>query len=207
MSIRILDNGLEAPGGVLQYAWFRLATPDGERYRCVALRELASIPIAAREDYDLLGKQWAAVRGLYNAGVNFLYSAAGIFTPEHIGIVQYYGAAVEDVSIQVAAARVQTQIMAVTATLAASYPQSVTRSPALHWVEWYVDFIVTRSRNVLALLGHPDPRETRRGLGREGELPNDTGEDLAAEQNELLFRGLAKLREDFIFQVTAEHLN
>ena len=59
---------------------------------------------------------------------------------------------------------------------------------------------------MLALLGHPDPRETRRGLGKEGELPNNTPEDLAAEQNELLFRGLAKLREDFIFQVTAEHL-
>ena len=96
MPVQVLDNGLYAPDGVLQYAWFHLATPDGERFRCIALRELSSIPIAVREDYDLLGKQWAAVRGLYNAGVHFLYSAAGIFTPEHIGIVQYYGAAAED---------------------------------------------------------------------------------------------------------------
>ena len=206
MPVQVLDNGLYAPDGMLQYAWFRLGTPDGERYRCIVLRELSSIPIAVREDYDLLGKQWAAVRGLYNAGVHFLYSAAGIFTPEHIGIVQYYGAVAEDLSLQVAASRAQTQIAAVVATLAASYPQSITRPPALKWVEWYVEFITRRSQDVLALLGHPDPRETRRGLGKEGELPNDTPEDLAAEQNELLFRGLAKLREDFIFQVTAEHL-
>ena len=206
MPVQVLDNGLYAPEGVLQYAWFRLATPDGERFRCIALRELSSIPIAMREDYDLLGKQWAAVRGLYNAGVHFLYSAAGIFTPEHIGIVQYYGAAAEDFSLQEAASHAQTQIAAVIATLAASYPQSITRQPDLKWVEWYVEFITRRSQNVLALLGHPDPRETRRGLGKEGELPNNTPEDLASEQNELLFRGLAKLREDFIFQVTAEHL-
>lgn len=207
MNVQVLDNGLYAPSGALQYAWFRLSTPQGERFRCIALRELSSIPISSRDDYDLLGKQWAACRGLYNAGVDFLYSAAGIFTPDHIGIVQYYGAAAQDASLEAAARLAQGQVSAVVATLAASYPQSVTRAPSLNFVEWYVDFIAHRAQHVIALLGHPDPRETRRGLGKDGELPNNTGDDLAAEQNELLFRGLAKLREDFIFQVTAEHMS
>lgn len=207
MNVQVLDNGLHAPDGALQYAWFRLSTPQGERFRCIALRELSSIPISSRDDYDLLGKQWAACRGLYNAGVDFLYSAAGIFTPDHIGIVQYYGAAAQDASLDAAARLAQGQVSAVVATLAASYPQSVTRAPSLNFVEWYVDFIAHRAQHVIALLGHPDPRETRRGLGKDGELPNNTGDDLAAEQNELLFRGLAKLREDFIIQVTAEHMS
>lgn len=206
MTITVIDNGMYAPDGELRFAWFKLSTPTGHRFRCIALRELSSIPISSREDYALLGKQWAACRGLYNAGVDFLYSAAGIFTPDHIGIVQYYGAAAEDSTLEAASQMAESQIAAVVATLAASYPQSVTRSPALHLVEWYVDFIANRAQHVVALLGHPDPRETRRGLGKDGELPNDTGEDLAAEQNELLFRGLAKLREDFVFQVTAEHM-
>ncbi|MGB9800976.1 MAG: hypothetical protein ACPLUL_12865, partial [Thermanaerothrix sp.] len=73
---------------MLRYAWFRLETAEGEKYRCVALRELASVPYDVREGVDTLGRQWAALRGLYNAGVDYVYTALGIFHPEHVGVVQ-----------------------------------------------------------------------------------------------------------------------
>ena len=85
MSLSILDNGLHIDNG-LRYAWFKLNNLErGNFYRCVALKELAEIPVSVREDYNLLGKQWAAVRGLHNAGVNFVYASMGIYDPDHIG--------------------------------------------------------------------------------------------------------------------------
>jgi hypothetical protein len=203
--MEIIDNGLQIQDGALQYAWYRLNSNQGERFHCVALRELAALPVDSAEDYNLLGKQWGAVRGLYNAGVNFVYTASGLFTPQHIGIVQYYGAAADGESLDEAAQKVKEQLSAVLAVLA-NFTQSRTRPPDLTWMRWYIDFVMSRSRNVMAILGYPDPRESARGIGMDGRLPDDTGDDLSSEQNELLFRGLAKLREDFVFQVTARHI-
>src|SRR3972149_11682943 len=103
--MNILDRGLQVEDARLLYAWFYLSeSMRGRFYHAVSLRELAAVPIEAREDPDVLGKQWAAVRGMYNAGVDFLYSAAGMFTPERVGIVQYYGAAAEGTNEETAAA-------------------------------------------------------------------------------------------------------
>ncbi len=204
--IRVLDNGLHIEEGVLRYAWFRLDTPAGETYRCVAFRELASVPYDVTRDADTLGRQWAALRGVYNAGVDYLYTALGIFHPDHVGIVQLYGAAGEGSSRETAAAMALEGVAAVQAALA-NFPQSQTRPPDLRWIEWYLEFVSKRARNILALLGHPDPRASKRGLGADGNLPDYAEDDLAEEQNEILFRGLAKLRQDFVFQVTAEHID
>ncbi|MEW6287059.1 MAG: serine-rich protein [Chloroflexota bacterium] len=204
--IRVLNNGLHIEEGVLRYAWFRLETPEGEKYRCVAFRELASVPYDVSREADTLGRQWAALRGVYNAGVDYLYSALGIFHPDHVGIVQLYGAAGEGESVESAAALALEGAAAVEAALA-NFPQSQTRSPDLRWIEWYLEFVTKRARNILALLGHPDPRASKRGLGADGNLPDYATDDLAEEQNEILFRGLAKLRQDFVFQVTAEHID
>lgn len=204
--IRVLDNGLHIEEGVLRYAWFRLETPEGEKYRCVAFRELASVPYDVARDADTLGRQWAALRGVYNAGVDYLYTALGIFHPDHVGIVQLYGAAGEGASRETAAALALEGAAAVQAALA-NFPQSQTRAPDLRWIEWYLEFVSKRAKNILALLGHPDPRASKRGLGADGNLPDYAEDDLAEEQNEILFRGLAKLRQDFVFQVTAEHID
>jgi hypothetical protein len=203
--MEILDNGLQIENDELEYAWYKLASSQGVYWRCVALRELVALPVDSLEDYNLLGKQWGAVRGLYNAGVNFVYAASGIFTPEHIGVVQFYGAAVDGATRDEAAGKVKEHICAVLAVLA-NFTQSRTRPPDLRWVRWYIDFVTRRSQNVLAVLGYPEPRESARGLGQDGGLPDETGDDLSSEQNELLYRGLAKLREDFVFQVTARHI-
>ncbi len=204
--MRVVDNGLQVDEGVLRYAWFRLETAEGEKYRCVAFRELASVPYDVREGVDTLGRQWAALRGVYNAGVDYVYTALGIFHPEHVGVVQLYGAAGEGRNRETAAARALEGLAAVEAALA-NFPQSQTRAPDLRWIEWYLEFVTRRAKNILALLGHPDPRASKRGLGRDGNLPDYGEDDLAEEQNEILFRGLAKLRQDFVFQVTAAHID
>ena len=205
MTTAILDRGLVVDDGRLQYAWFKVQAEQSIRYHAVALRELAAIPLNLRDDPDVLGKQWAAVRGLYNARVNFAYAAAGIFAPEHIGIVQYYGATADASNHSDAARDALHQVAAVEAALA-NYPQSRLVAPTLRWVEWYLNFVADHNNRFLAILGYPDPRQGRRGLGRDGIQPDQNDDDLAAEQNELLFRGLAKLREDFVFQVTAERI-
>ena len=96
---------------------------------------------------------------------------------------------------------------AVDGILAGNFPQSQLKNPEARWIYWTLDFITRRSLGLAVLLGQPDPRNTRRGLGKDGELPDDSGEDLAAEQNEILFRGLAKAREDFVFQVTSRNMD
>jgi hypothetical protein len=204
--IRVVDNGLEIKEGILKYAWFRVDTPAGERYRCLAFRELASVPYDVARDADTLGRQWAALRGLYNAGINYVYTALGIFHPEHIGIVQLYGAAGEGESLEMAEKMALEGLAAVQASLA-NFPQSQVRPPNLRWIEWYLEFVTRRATNILALLGHPDPRASKQGLRSDGNLPDYAEDDLADEQNEILFRGLAKLRQDFVFQVVAEHVD
>ena len=61
--IQILDNGLSfKQSGGFNYAWFKIRKEASEFYRCVALRELMVIPVTDRDSYDLLGKQWGALR-------------------------------------------------------------------------------------------------------------------------------------------------
>ena len=202
----ILDNGIVTKDGQVRYLWFELDYNGRRFFRAVALAELTALPITAREDYDLLDKQAAAVRGLYDAKVDFLYLALGIFHPRHIGIVQMYGAAGEGQDAQSAGAEAEARLASVQAILA-NYPQSQTRPPKREWVAWYVDFVTNQDTRLLAILGYPDPRKTRRGISRDGELPNPTGDDMATEQNEILFRGLTKVREDFVFQVASHRIS
>ena len=202
--LQILDNGLEIIDGILQYAWFRLQTDEGEKYRCVSFMELASVPYDLREDPDVLGKQWSLLRGVYNASIDFVYSALGIYSPDPIGIVQLYGAAGEGETLQSAAYKALNGMAAVTAAIS-NFPQAQVKPPNLKWIEWYLNF-VSNAKNILVFLGHPDPRASKRGLGRDGNLPDYAEDDLASEQNEILFRGLVKLREDFLYQVTAHHI-
>jgi hypothetical protein len=203
--MQILDNGLSIKNGNFQYAWFKIQKDMEVTYRCVALRELLIIPVSVREDYDLLGKQWGALRGLHNAGVSFVYTAMGIYRPEHIGIVQYYGAAGEGISEETAATKAMLGVSSVTAVLA-NYPQSKLGAPNPDWLKWYLEFITANGENIAAILGHPDPREGRKGSSDDGNVGDDSDSDLAEEQNEILFRGLSKLSQNFVFQVLAEHI-
>ncbi|MFZ5884029.1 MAG: serine-rich protein [Chloroflexota bacterium] len=203
--LQILDNGLHIENGDVRFAWFKLRKGVDEFYRCVALRELQTIPVSVREDYDLLGKQWGAVRGLHNAGVNFVYTSMGIYKPDHVGIVQYFGAAGDGTTLDDAAQAALNGAATVEAVMA-NFPQSKLGAPNVDWLSWYLEFITAKGRNIAVILGHPDPREGKRGPAGDGGVGDDTDADLAQEQNELLFRGLAKLRQNFVLQVLAEHI-
>jgi hypothetical protein len=200
----ILDNGLRFADGRLRYAWFRLTDPAGPEFvRAIAFRELAYLPIEVRDDPDVLGKQWAAIRGLYNAGVDFLYAAMGVFRPEHVGVMQFYGAAAEASTEDEAATIALRGAAAVEATLA-NYPQSRLLAVDGRRVQMLLDRMA-RLSCLLAILGHPDPRLAQKGLGRDGAM-GMADDELLSQQGENLLRGLAKLREDFVFQVTTAHI-
>lgn len=98
--LRILDNGIATQDGRFHAVWCLVEEHGRRYYRASVLRELTALtedPQSRRTSAEgLLGKQWAAITGLYNAGVNFLYAACGIYQPEHIGVVQLYGAAASD---------------------------------------------------------------------------------------------------------------
>lgn len=200
----IEQSGLSFDAGTLRYAWFHILDQRGDqRFRAVTFKELAYLPIETRDDPDVLGKQWAALRGLYNAGVDFLYTVSGLFVPEHIGVVQFYGVAAEASSEGVAVAEVERRMAAVEATLA-NYPLSRLAPPDGKRVQLLFQRLQQLPR-VLAVLGHPDPRLAKKGLGRDGSL-GEEDDDLASQQGELLLRGLARLREDFVFLVTAHQV-
>ena len=72
MEFAIVDNGFKVHDGRVLYEWLHLADGAGRRFcRAVAFRELTYLPIEMRDDPDMLGKQWAALRGLYNFGRRF----------------------------------------------------------------------------------------------------------------------------------------
>src|SRR5690242_8399530 len=94
MTISLIKNGLQINDNVFHYAWYQLNNDGQTFYRAVAFKELITLTMDPRHEREgILGIQWGAIRGLYNAGVNFVYTACGIFQPEHLGIVQLYGAA------------------------------------------------------------------------------------------------------------------
>jgi len=204
MEFVILDNGLRSQNGHLTYQWYKLADSAGRQfYRAVALLELLYLPVEARADPDMLGKQWAALRGLYNAQADFLYSAVGVFAPQRLGVIQFYGAAAEAATEEEAGQEVRRRIRAVEAVLA-NFPQSRTAPPTLERVELFLER-VRRLPRLLAILGHPDPRLARKGLGRDGSL-GEADDELLSQQGENLLRGLARINQDFVFLVTAAHV-
>jgi hypothetical protein len=204
--LTILDNGLRIDNGQFRYAWYKVAADGGTPcYRCVALKQLDTIPVDDRDDYNLLGKMWGAMRGVYNAGVNFVAANAGIFKPDHIGLVQFFGAAGEGPDEDTAAQNAL-RGMATVEGVMANFKQSRLIPSNEDWLRWYLEFIATRGRFIAAILGHPDPRQGRGSGTQDGAIGDASKDDLALEQNEILFRGLAKLRENFVFQVLAEHV-
>ncbi|NPA89940.1 MAG: serine-rich protein, partial [Chloroflexi bacterium] len=202
--IQVLDRGMLFDGNALRAMWFRIRDREGNvRFRAVALRELAYLPIEARNDPDVLGKQWAALRGLYNAGVDFSYTAMGVYRPRRVGVVQFYGAAAEE-EFQDAAVGAALRRMAAVEAVLANYPQSRLRAPDTERVQWLMERL-ERLPRVLAVLGHPDPRLARKGLGRDGSM-GEADDELMSQQGETFLRGLAALEEDFVFAVMAAHV-
>jgi hypothetical protein len=196
------DAGIRSNGSGIEYLWFR---GDDGRMRLLGLHRLVYIPVAAREDPDVMGKAWAMLRGLYAARVDFAYLAAGIWTPRPVGILQFYGALAEGADEDEARAELRRRMNAVVAAFRAAYPQSRLLPAETDDLRWLLEAI-TNFPHALALLGQPSPRAAPRGLGRDGKVGAEDDE-FASQQNEVLFRGLAALKRDFLFQFFADRLD
>ena len=204
--MQILDNGIGVTKGQVEHLWFRIQTPEGPRYRVLTLGELAVLPrplaeMGERESLDFFRRQVAIIRGLYNAGVDFLYVATGLFRPQRLGVAQMYGAAAEAASLEEAVRLARQRFEAVQASMA-NYIQSRLRFPDPDVIRAMLDLML-RSRKILLLIGYPDPRE---GI----KTPDDNlvrPDDLSTEQNEMLFRTLARAGKNFVFQVASRHVD
>jgi hypothetical protein len=206
MSVQLIDNGLRIEDGRLHHAFVHFRNSDGrDHFRAICLEELTYIPRDYRRDeINVLDKTHSGMRGLYNAHVDALYMACGIFSPRRVGIAQFYGAAAEGDDERAAAESAVNRLAAVKATLA-NFPQARTAPANLERMEWLFEFLA-KAPHVLCVLGHPDPRTTVKTMGKDGSLP-EADDDLAEQQNELLFRGLAKLKENFVFQIVTEAIS
>ena len=97
--LRIQDAGIQfdPQRHELDYIWLHVVEEEAGQsyhgYRVIRLLQLKYIPMDVRRDAGLLQKMRTALRGMYGAGVNLVYLAAGIFDPP-IGIVQCYGVSV-----------------------------------------------------------------------------------------------------------------
>ena len=201
--LELLDANLRMRGDTLNYLYARVRKPDGSVvYRATTLYQLTFLPVEARNDPDLTGKMWAALRGMYDTEIPFTYTAAGIFTPTHVGLVQLYGGIGEAGTERDAARLSEIHAQAVIGVLA-NYPQSRLRPPDSRVAEW-IFATLSDMQAVLAIVGQPDPRTASRGQGRK-QLNYGGQEDneITSQQNEILFRTLAKLRINYLFTVLA----
>lgn len=192
--------------GRLDYGVFRLQQGAETWYRAVVMRELTALTLLDLENANMLGTMTGAMRGLYGAKTDFQYAVLGIFHPEHIGICQLYGTAHDGRSPEEAARGARERIGAIEVAMA-NFEQSRMRPPSQEIVDWYVNFLRGRAANVQIMLGYPDPRTKKRGTTLQDGIIRETGDDLAVEQNEMIFRGLAKARVDFVYQAMAGYIS
>ncbi len=197
----------------LDYLWYRLIEREDGRnyagYRVVRLQQLRYLPLEARSDAGLVQKMRTVLRGASGAAVNLVYLTAGIYDDPPLGIVQCYGVVAFGETLQAAIDRSQRDFHALEAGLRGVYRQIRLEALNIRVGNW----IYTSLRNMpyaLIAVGHPDPRESVRGGSRNMSNPLTTGDttaqQMSAQQNEIVFRGMSTLREEFVFQVIAHHI-
>jgi len=191
-------------GREFEHLVLRIHDPErGQLYRVITFQEMVYIPVEEREDPDMVGKQWVVLRGLYTSKVDFIYTAMGVFRPEHLGIGQFYGAAAEAYTEQRAIQKAMDNMETIVASMA-NFPHMRLKRPAPERIGLLLSRI-ERLPRILALLGHPDPRLARKGMGRDGSF-GDADDEMLSQQGEIMMRGLAKIKRDFVFTVTASNI-
>ncbi len=194
--VRVLANSLVLfDDGSLDYLWFEIEEHGRRLFRVVKLAELTYLPQEARADAALIKKQAALQRGLIAVGVELITLSFGIFDPP-MGIVQCYGVGTRADTREQAAARAEAAHAALLANFAAQFPQIRFAPLAFSRGRWLVGALGDMQR-VTALVGQPDPRESARG-GAQQQTRGRSAE-FTEQQNELLFRALARAKEEFIF--------
>lgn len=196
----------------LDYIWLNVREQEGgsvySGFRVIRLLQLKYIPMDVRRDAGLLQKMRTALRGVYGAGVNLVYLAAGIFEPA-IGIVQCYGVTVFAETREEAVERSRRDLAVLKSTLAGAYRQTRLEPLTVEIAEWIFKALQSMSFPIVTV-GHPDPRENARGGDAKLNDPltgSNQAQQFSLQQNELLFRGMSSLREEFLLMVLANHIS
>ncbi len=199
--VEILDAGIElSPDHTMDYYWFELvergAGGEWTGFRAVKLSELTYIPQEARASKSLIQKTASLARGLWAAGVELITLSFGIFDPP-IGIVQCYGVGTRAATKEAAAQLAQEGHAALVANFAAQFPQSRLQPLSIDRARFLYN-ARAKMPHVTTLIGQPDPREGARG-GAQEEGRSKGPELFTEQQNELLFRAMARAQEEFLF--------
>ena len=195
----------------LDYLWYQLREREGGAeyagYRVVRLLQLSFLPLEARTDPGLLQKMRTVLRGLYGSQVNFLYLAAGIFNHQQppVGIVQCYGISAFANTLEEACSLSMRSLAALKGAMSGAYRQIRLEPLTVRIAEWiFLSF--HDMKHILVTVGHTDPRENARG-GTSALMHNPlieagpTAQQYTLQQNEILFRGMSGLQEEFLFLV------
>jgi hypothetical protein len=216
--LQVLDNGIVFADGKdeLEYLWFHLvereAGRDYDLFRVVPLKMLRYLPQEARQEAGYLDTMRSALTGMYNqriADYDPCMLVAGVFDPP-LGVVQCYGAVGIGDTLDEAARNGRLGMAAVDGVMA-NFAQSRLESLNIQKAEWLRRAFLEMAHS-LVVIGQPDPRLSARGMGREGPGERSAGMTLAGEaaytlqQNEMLFRALARLEEEFLFLVLASRV-
>ncbi|HKZ84219.1 MAG TPA: serine-rich protein [Anaerolineae bacterium] len=206
----VLNNGSVFEDGKLDHLWYEVEMlHEGQvlhGYKVAILRELWALPAPPRDDRlkepDILDRTRTMLRGLYNARVDMIYVAAGMFGQPRLGVVQMYGVTCFAEDLDLAVRRARSDITGVEATMA-NFLASVTRPLDADRTR-FVTEAITSYRHALVVLGQPDPREATT-ISDKPAVARSTSEK-PAEQNEQFFRAMSRVGEDFVFFVLGSRL-
>jgi len=194
----------------LDYLWLELTERENGRefkgYRVVRLLQLRSIPVEVRSDAGLLQKMRAILRGLGGARVNLAYLAAGIFADPPLGIVQCYGVASFAENKDEAVLKSLHDLTVLEAGMRGQYRQ-LRLEPLTSRIAHWLYLSLEEMPHALITVGHPDPRENSRSGSHAMQNPLISGDQASQgyslQQNEILYRGMSALNEEFLLMVLA----
>jgi hypothetical protein len=216
-----IPNDLEVSGtellfndrNELDYLLFQVIEREGGKeyigYRAVRLLQLRYISLEARRDAGLLQKMRTVLRGLYGAQVDLVYLAAGVFNNPKVGIVQCYGVSAFSRNKEEAIISSYKNLSAMRAGLLGAYRQIRLEPLSTDVAQWLARSLEQMPYAIVAV-GHPDPRENARGGDSSMRDPltsgNQGAQQYSLQQNELLFRGMSSLEEEFLLMLLASHV-
>lgn len=193
----------------LDYMWFEVEEKENETvyrgFRVVRLLELKFIPLDARADAGLLQKMRSVLRSLYGAKVSFICLTGGLFTEPCIGIIQCYGVSVFAETLAEAVEKSDQALFALKSAMTSAYRQMKLEPLTLETGTWIFSSLAGMN-HALVVVGQPDPRENAKG-GSQALFSNPLtagnagAQQYSLQQNEILFRGMSTLKEDFLFMV------
>jgi hypothetical protein len=204
---------LFTPDNELDALIFKVIEREGGReyrgYRVVRLLQLQYISLEARRDAGLLQKMRTVLRGIYGAKVNLVYLAAGIFHNPEIGILQCYGVSSFSKEKEEALSKSAQDLASLRASMIGAYRQMRLSPLSIEVAQWLARAL-EQMPYALVTVGHPDPRENARGGDASIRDPfmsaSSDNQSYSQQQNEMLFRGMSSLKEEFLVMVLSNHI-